>query len=90
MKIKELTKRDLRALIENKEYINIDIELNSKPKANNETLPFKEVTQNILNMIQNTLVIDNFRLVKNKGIKVYTKDNMRCTCSTNSINIHKY
>lgn len=90
MKIKELTKRDLRELIASKDYNDINIELNARPKANLEILPYREITKNILNMIQNTLVIDNFKLVKNKGVKVYTKDNIRCTCSDNLISIHKY
>ena len=90
MKIKELTKRDLRKLLEDNSLKEIKISLFNVPVADGDILPFKEISKSILNMIQNTLVIDNFKLVKNKGLKVYVKDNVRCTCSSTGVTINKY
>lgn len=85
MKLKELTKRDFRKLVYKGGFKSIILIKDNIPQADGAALFFKPITTNILNMIQNTLVIDNFSLIKNGKCRVYTKDNIRCTCSDGKI-----
>lgn len=89
MKLKLFTKKDFRKLLES-EFKTLEFKIGECPYKGKDALPFKQITKDIFNMIRNTLVIDDFKLIKAVSYQVYVKDNIRCTCDKNNILIHKY